>query len=174
METKSLRPLALAFAAGGIWDTAAGMMYIFLIGTGRAIDNPPVDPFYAIFTGSFFLCFAYLQILSSMDIKRYLLNVGCLVSGRLFYVGLLCGFMLFVPGFPSTFWFTGIIDGVLTVLYILFALKAGVSLKQLFVPGPRYHQQGRITAGAAGSDSAPTLHQPVIPNATQWSKKSPS
>jgi hypothetical protein len=134
MKTKSLKPLAIAFALGGIWDTIAGFLYIFVIGTGRVIDNPPMDPFYAIFLGSFFLCFAYLQILSSMNINRYALNVGCLIFGRLFYILVLYYFMFFVNGFPSTFWFTGVIDGVLAILYLIFALHGGLKMADLFLP----------------------------------------
>lgn len=135
MPTRSFKPLAITFSIGGIWDTIAGLLYIFVIGTGRPIDNPPMDPFYAIFMGSFFLCFAYLQIFSSFNIRRYALNVGCLVLGRLFYILVLYYFMAFVKGFPNTFWFTGLIDGVLATLYILFALHAGLRVKDLFLPG---------------------------------------
>lgn len=134
MNTKSLKPLAFTFAFGGIWDAVAGLLYIFVIGTGRLINNPPMDPFYAIFLGSFFLCFAYLQILSSFNIRRYAFNVGCLIFGRLFYVVVLYYFMIFVKDFPKTFWFTGMIDGVLTILYLVLALKGGLKLKALFLP----------------------------------------
>ncbi len=84
MKSKSLKPLAITFALGGAWDTIAGFLYIFAIGTGRAIDNPPMHPFYAVFLGSFFICFAYLQFLSSLNIKRYAFNVGCLYSAGCF------------------------------------------------------------------------------------------
>lgn len=134
MKTKSIKPLAISFFIGGIWDTIAGFLYIFAIGSGRAIDNPPMHPFYSIFLGSFFLCFAYLQILSAFNIRRYAFNVGCLILGRLFYVGILYYYMLFVETFPSTFWFTGLIDGVLTLLYIIFSLLAGMKIKDLFLP----------------------------------------
>ncbi|MFO7656728.1 MAG: hypothetical protein R6W78_06640 [Bacteroidales bacterium] len=134
MKTKSLKPLAITFSLGGIWDTIAGILYIFVIGTGRIIDYPPMDPFYAIFLGSFFLCFAYLQILSSFNIRRYAFNVGCLLFGRLFYLIVLCYFMLFVKDFPSTFWFTGLIDGALVILYILFSVRGGLKIADLFLP----------------------------------------
>lgn len=138
MKTQSLKPLAITFAISGLWDTIAGFLYIFIIGTGRLIDYPPIDPFYAVFLGSFFLCFAYLQILSSFNIRRYAFNVGCLIFGRLFYVLTLYGFMVFKTGFPATFWFTGLIDTVFTVLYIVFACHGGLRLRDLFIP---YHRQ---------------------------------
>lgn len=134
MKSNSLKPLTITFAFGGIWDTIAGFLYIIVIGTGRAIDNPPIDPFYAIFLGSFFLCFAYLQILSSFNIRHYAFNVGCLIFGRIFYIILLYYFMFTVKGFPNTFWFTGLIDGLLTILYILFAICGGLSLHEIFLP----------------------------------------
>ena len=59
MENKRLRPLAFSFFASGIWDTIAAMLYFFVIGIGRKINNPAIDPFFAIFLGSFFICFAY-------------------------------------------------------------------------------------------------------------------
>lgn len=134
MKIISLKPLAVTFALGGVWDTIAGFLYVFAVGNGRAIDNPPMDPFYAIFLGSFFWCFAYLQILSSFNIRRYAFNVGCLIAGRLFYVVILYYFMFFVKGFPTTFWFTGVIDGVLTALYLVFAHWGGLKLRHLFLP----------------------------------------
>jgi len=134
INKKSLTPLAVTFFFSGIWDTVAGILYIFIIGTGRKIDNPPMDPFYAIFLGSFFLCFAYLQILSSFNIRRYAFNVGCLIFGRLFYIIVLFYFMFFVKDFPTTFWFTGIIDGVFALLYIAFAKYGGLKARDLFLP----------------------------------------
>ncbi len=134
MKNKSLKPLAYTFFASGIWDTIAAIQYLFVIGIGRRINNPVTDPFYAIFLGSFFLCFAYLQFLSAFNIKRYIFNVGCLIFGRLFYVILLYASMIFVSDFPSTFWFTGIIDGTFILLYIIFALRGGLRLHKLFIP----------------------------------------
>ncbi|PKP19631.1 MAG: hypothetical protein CVU02_00715 [Bacteroidetes bacterium HGW-Bacteroidetes-19] len=110
------------------------MLYIFVIGNGRLIDNPPIDPFFAVFLGSFFLCFAYLQFFSAFNIRRYAFNVGCLIIGRLFYVIQLYIYMIFASDFPSTFWFTGIIDGVYTILYLVFALRSGLGIRDLFLP----------------------------------------
>ena len=134
MKTISLKPLAITFFASGIWDTVAAILYIFVIGTGRMIDNPPIDPFFAVFLGSFFLCFAYLQFLSAFNIRRYAFNVGCLIIGRLFYVVQLYIYMLFVADFPSTFWFTGIIDGLFIILYLVFAFRGGLGMRELFLP----------------------------------------
>ncbi len=134
MKNKSLKPLALVFIASGIWDTIAAFLYFFVIGSGRIIDDPAIDPFFSIFLGSFFLCFAYLQFLSAFNIKRYAFNVGCLIIGRSFYVIQLYVFMGFVPDFPSTFWFTGIIDGLFTLLYMVFAFRGRLSMRELFLP----------------------------------------
>ncbi len=134
MKTKSLKLLALTFFASGIWDTIAAIQYLFVIGIGRQIDNPPIDPFFAVFLGSFFICFAYLQFLSAFNIKRYAFNVGCLIIGRVFYVTQLYAFMIFKPDFPSTFWFTGIIDGLFTLLYVVFAIRGGLGMRELFLP----------------------------------------
>jgi hypothetical protein len=137
MKTKSLKLLAVTFALGGLWDTIAAVLYIFMIGTGRAIDNPPTDPFYSVFLGSFFVCFAYLQIMSACNIRRYAFNVGCMVLGRLFYIVLLYSSMIFNRDFPATFWFTGIIDGILTLSYIVFAFCGGLKISDLFLPKTR-------------------------------------
>lgn len=134
MNNKSLKPLAITFFASGTWDTIAGLMYLFIIGIGRKIDNPVIDPFFAVFLGSFFLCFAYLQFFSAINIQRYAFNVGCLIFGRLFYVIQLYAAMYFIEEFPTTYWFTGIIDGVFVVLYIVFALRGGLRLQELFLP----------------------------------------
>lgn len=134
MKTKSLKPLAITFFVSGLWDTIAGFIYFFAIGTGRIIDNPPADPFYAVFLGSFFICFAYLQFTSAFNIKLYAFNVGCLIIGRVFYVAQLYLFMGLSSDFPSTFWFTGIIDGAFVLLYIIFATMGGLKTKELFFP----------------------------------------
>lgn len=134
MTEKTLKPLAITFALSGAWDTIAAVLYFFVIGTGRKIDDPNIDPFFSIFLGSFFICFAYLQFLSAFNIKLYAFNVGCLIIGRSFYLVQLYTYMLFVKEFPSTFWFTGIIDGVFTILYIVFAMRGGLSIRDLFLP----------------------------------------
>ena len=132
-KEKELLPLAITFVLSGIWDFIAGLMYIFQIGNGRTIDQPPVHPFYAIFTGSFFFCFAYIQILSAFNIRRYLFNVGCLIIGRVFYVAVLYGYMAFDSGFPATFWFTGIIDALFVAFHLVFAVKARIKPAELFL-----------------------------------------
>ena len=134
MKTLSLKPLALTFFISGIWDTIAAILYFFIIGIGRPINEPAIDPFFAIFLGSFFLCFAYLQFLSALNIRRYAFNVGCLIIGRSFYVIQLYAYMAFVTDFPSTFWFTGIIDCLFTFLYVVFAVRGGLCARDLFLP----------------------------------------
>jgi len=130
----NLRPLSIIFFASGIWDTIAGILYLFVIGTGRLIDNPHSHSFYTVFLASFFFCFAYLQFMSSFNIRRYILVVGCLIIGRVFYVIQLYAYLLFYKDFPSTFWFTGIVDATFTLLYFIFALRGGLGIKDLFLP----------------------------------------
>lgn len=134
MKRKSLKPLAVTFAMSGVWDTIAAMLYLFAIGDGRLIDQPATDPFYSVFLGSFFICFAFLQFMSAFNIRRYAFNVGCLIIGRLFYVVQLYAWMLYSDSFPSTFWFTGMIDGGFVLLYFIFAAKGGLRLSDLFLP----------------------------------------
>lgn len=137
MKSKSLKYLAVTFFASGIWDTIAAIMYLFFISNGRKIDNPAVHPFYTIFLGSFFICFAFLQFISAYNIKRYIFNVGCLIIGRVFYVVQLFYFIGFVESFPSTFWMTGIIDGTFIILYIVFAVQSGFGFRDLFLPNKK-------------------------------------
>lgn len=133
-KSKALKALAITFFSSGIWDTIAGILFIFFIGRS-IVPEISIHPYYAIVLGSFFLCFAYLQFLSSFNIKRYFFNVGCLIFGRIFYVVVLLGFMTFESNFPSAFWFTGIIDSVFVILYIVFTLRSDeVRFRDLFVP----------------------------------------
>lgn len=134
MKNRSLKYLALIFIASGIWDTIAAFMYFFIIGSGRKIDSPAIDPFFSVFLGSFFICFAYLQFLSAFNIRRYAFNIGCLIIGRSFYVIQLYAYIGLVKDFPTTFWFTGIIDGLFTILYLVFAFKGGLGFRELFLP----------------------------------------
>lgn len=46
--------MAITFFTSGIWDAIAAILYFFVIGNGRMIDNPQVHPFYTVFLGSFF------------------------------------------------------------------------------------------------------------------------
>jgi hypothetical protein len=131
--SKSLRALAVIFFLSGIWDTIGGLIYAFMI--GNVFTEPPVHRFYAIFTASFFFCFAYLQILSSFNMRRYLFIVGCVFIGRIFYVVLLYAYIFGVAGFPSTFWWTGLVDLSWSILYIVIPLISDeIHLKDLFLP----------------------------------------
>lgn len=145
-----LKPLAIIFMMSGVWDSIAGILYLFVIGSGRLIDNPPTDPFYSVFLGSFFICFAYIQFMSAQNIRRYAFNVGCLIIGRTFYIVQLYAYMLFVTDFPATFWFTGIIDGAFTILYLIFARRGGLSLRDIFLPVTGCHNVQEIESKETG------------------------
>jgi hypothetical protein len=135
MSKQSLKPLAVAFGIGGIWDALMGLSYIFLIGTGRLIDQPPpLDLFYAVFLGSFFLCFAYLQILSALNVRRYAFNTGCIIFGRMFYVIQLTAFSILQGSLPAPFWFGAIIDTALVVSFASLAVRGGLRIHDLFLP----------------------------------------
>ena len=133
-RSKSLRTLAVVFFISGLYDAFGGFYFALTVGTGRSINSPPTDPFYAIFIASFLFCFAYLQLFSAFNIRRYLFNVGVVIFGRLFYVVLLLSYFLWVDGFPRTFLPTAIIDLCWSTLYIVLALMSSeVSFKDLFV-----------------------------------------
>lgn len=133
MSERSLKALAFVLFASGLWDTFGGIIYAFMV--GRSIDNPPIHPFYAIFTASFFFSFAYLELLAAFNIRRYLLLIGGVIIGRVFYVVLLYYYIFFVADFPRTFWFTGIIDSFWTICYIVLTLMSDeIHLKDLFIP----------------------------------------
>lgn len=129
--SKSLKALAVIFFLSGLWDTMGGVIYA----SGNASIEPPVHRFYAVFLASFFFCFAYLQILSSFNMRRYLFLVGCVFIGRIFYVVLLYAYILGVAGFPSTFWWTGLVDSSWSILYLVIALISDeIRLRDLFLP----------------------------------------
>jgi hypothetical protein len=131
--SRSLRALAVIFFLSGIWDTFGGIVYAFMVGT--VFPEPPVHRFYAIFTASFFFCFAYLQILSAFNMRQYLFLVGCVFIGRIFYVILLYAYIFGVAGFPTTFWWTGVVDTFWSILYILITLMSNeIRLRDLFLP----------------------------------------
>jgi len=134
-KLKSLKPLAVIFFAGGLYDAFGGFYYSFMVGTGRSVDNPSTHPFYAMFIASFLFCFAYLELLSAFNIRRYLLNVGAVIIGRILYFVLLYAYMLFVTDFPNTFWATGIIDLLWSALYIVLTLITDeIRVRDLFFP----------------------------------------
>jgi hypothetical protein len=132
-KSKSMKPLSTTFFLSGIWDIIAGLVYLLMIGT--VFTEPPVHRFYALFIASFLFCFAYLQILSAFNIRRYLLNIGCVTIGRIFYVVLLFAYIFGIRGFPKTFWWTGIVDLLWSILYIgLTLINDEIRLKDLFLP----------------------------------------
>jgi hypothetical protein len=131
-SSKSLKALAIVFFLSGIWDMIGGINYAFMIGT--IYKDPPIDRFYAIFIATFFLCFAYLQILSAFNIKRYLFIIGSVIIGRVLYVVLLYAYIFGVAGFSRTFWWTGMVDLSWSVLYItLTLLSDDIRLRDLFL-----------------------------------------
>lgn len=131
--SKSLRALAIVFFLSGVWDIIAGFFYAFMIGT--VYTDPPLHRFYALFMASFFFCFAYLQILSSFNMRRYLFIIGAVLIGRILYILLLYTYIFGVAGFPSTFWLTGVVDSSWSILYILITLLSDdIRLRDLFLP----------------------------------------
>jgi hypothetical protein len=134
-ETRSTKALAIAFFASGIYDLGGGFYFSFLVGAGRIIDDPPTHPFYAIFIASFLFCFAYLQFLAALNIRRYTFIIGSVIIGRVFYAVVLFTYMLFAADFPTTFLPTGIMDLAWTTLYIVLTLRSDqVRIKDLFLP----------------------------------------
>lgn len=135
VKLKPLKVLAVLFFVSGLYDAYGGFYYSFLVGMERSVNNPPAHSFYAIFIASFLFCFAYLQLLSAFNIRRYLIIVGAVIIGRVFYVILLFSYMAFVEEFPSTFLSTGLLDLVWPILYIVLALVSDeVRFRDLFVP----------------------------------------
>jgi hypothetical protein len=131
--SKSLRALTIVFFLSGIWDLFAGFVYAFMIGT--IYTDPPVHRFYALFLASFFFCFAYLQILSSFNMRRYLFNIGAVLIGRILYIALLYAYIFGIADFSRTFWWTGIVDLSWSILYITIALLSDdIRLRDLFLP----------------------------------------
>ena len=134
-KSKSLKILAIVFFISGVWDTFGGISHAFFIGAGRSVNNPPTHPFYAIFLAQFFFCFAYLQFVTALNIRRYLFNVGVVTIGRIFYVILLFAYIFGSEGFPNTLMFTGIVDLAWSIIYVLLAtLSDEVRIKDLFLP----------------------------------------
>ena len=98
MKKGDLKPLAFTFAASGVWDTVAGILYLFMIGTGRSIDDPPTHHFYSVFLASFFFCFAYIVHVSS---EHQEICFQCRVSD--FWKSFLCHTALFIYCFHRRF-----------------------------------------------------------------------
>jgi len=133
--SKSLKALAIVFFVSGLYDTFGGFYYLLLVGIDKSINNPPTHQFYALFIVSFLFCFAYLQLMSAFNIRRYLINVGVVILGRVFYVVLLFAYILLVDDFPRTFLPTAIVDSLWTILYIVLTLLSDdVRFKDLFLP----------------------------------------
>ncbi|MBN1833070.1 MAG: hypothetical protein JW896_13265 [Deltaproteobacteria bacterium] len=133
-SSKSLRALAVIFFVSGLYDAFGGFYFAFTVGTGRSVDSPSTDPFYALFIATFLFSFAYLQLFSAFNIRRYLLNVGVVIFGRLFYVVLSFSYLLLVPDFPRTFMPTAVVDLCWSVAYVVFAIiSSDVRLKDLFI-----------------------------------------
>jgi hypothetical protein len=58
-----------------------------------------------------------------------------LFIGRILYVVLLYAYILGSPGFPGTFWWTGIVDLLWSVLYLgLTWVSPDIRIRDLFLP----------------------------------------
>ena len=135
MSERSLKSLTIVLRIGGIWDAFMGFSFIFVFGTGRLIDQPPpLDLFYAVFLGSFFLCFAYLQLFSAQNVRRYSFILGCIIFGRMFYVIQLIAFTIFRGSLVAPFWAGAVIDTAIVVAFVSFAMQGGLSFRDLFLP----------------------------------------
>lgn len=135
MRSQALRILAVVLFISGLYDVFAGGYYSFLVGADLSVSDPPTHRFYALFIASFLFCFAYLQIASAFNVRRYLLNVGVIVVGRTFYAVLLLGYVFGPDTFPTTFLPTAFIDIAWSVLYIaLAAISDEVRVGDLFIP----------------------------------------
>ncbi len=135
MKSRALQVLAVVFFASGLYDVFAGGYYSFLVGADLAVSEPATHRFYALFIASFLFCFAYIQIASAFNIRRYLLNVGVIIVGRTFYTILLIAYVFGSDTFPTTFLPTAFIDMAWSVLYVvLAAISDEVRLRDLFIP----------------------------------------
>jgi len=135
---KSLKFFSIIIFASGIFDLFGGFYFSFLVGTGRAITNPPTHPFYAVLIGSFLFCFAYLLCLSAFNPRRYLCNIGVVIVSRLFYVVFFFYYFLVVNDFPTTFLPTAIADLIWTILYIVLTVSCDeIRFRDLFLPKRR-------------------------------------
>ena len=134
-KLKSTKALAIVCFAGGIFDLGGAFYYSFLVGIGRSIESPTTHPFYAILIASFLFCFAYLQLLSAFNMRRYLLIIGSVILSRILYAVLLFAYMFFVPDFPTTFLPTAILDLAWTTIYIVLTFMSDqVRFRDLFLP----------------------------------------
>ena len=137
MKKDNLKPLAITFSCK--WSLGYNSWHnVSFYNWNWKINRQSTYAYFllSIFLASFFFCFAYLQFMSASNIRRYSFVVGCLIIGRSFYVFQLYGsLMLFCKDFPSTFWFTGIIDAFFTLLYFYLLIVESWPLKTY-----SYHQ----------------------------------
>ncbi len=132
---KSIKTLKNVVIANGIFDLIGGLYFILLVGAEKSITNPPTHPFYAMLIGTFLLAFAYLELMSARNIKKYLLNIGVVLLSRIFYVVLFFGMLIVETDFPTTFMPTAIADMMWAILIILLTILSDqISLKDLFLP----------------------------------------
>jgi hypothetical protein len=77
----------------------------------------------------------HIRVNDVLALGSYLLSIGCVIIGRIFYVILLFSYIFGFEGFPSTFWWTGVADLIWSILYIVITLKSDeIHLKDLFIP----------------------------------------
>ena len=130
--SKSLRASAIIFFLGRLSDTIGGVIFAVF---GTASIEPPTHRFYALFLASSFFALPTCQILSAFNMRRYLLSVGCVFIGRIFYLVLLYAYIFGVAGFPNTFSWTGLVDLSWSILYVVITLMSDeIRSRDLFLP----------------------------------------
>ena len=128
------RQLKRVLRAGMVWDLTGGFVFLVVHGILQIQPKPPIYPFYAIIIGLFLVMLAYLQLISSVDVKRYALLVGVVISLRVLYASGVILFSLMVESLPSQFFLTAMVDTIFVGLLLFAAKKGEIPPRGLFSP----------------------------------------
>lgn len=112
-----------------------GTVFLFLHGIFQKELSPAIYPFYSIVIGLFLFMQAYLQFLSSMNITRFLANIGVVIFLRSAFGVSVLLYSLTSEMLPLRFFMIAAVDLVFAVLQISFSYKGeATNVLDLFIP----------------------------------------
>ena len=107
--------------AGVLWDLIGGLIFLVLHGILQKPLTPSIYPFYSIVIGFFLLMLAYIQLITSADIKSYSSNIGVVISLRVSFVITVLLYTVFSELLPMQFFVIAIVDSILVCLLMFFS-----------------------------------------------------
>ncbi len=121
--------------AGAAWDFIGGIIFFMVHGVLHKQLTPAIYPFYSMVIGIFLFMLTYIQIISAVNIKRYVSSIGVVIFMRICYATTVLLYSILSELLPAQFFLIAVVDTTLVGLLVFFATKRErFTVRELFVP----------------------------------------